>query len=81
MPAPPAFPSPDPTCPGTPKKVRGPGALPVTQKAVEIHQELAAASPGRYRPGLARSLTRLAEFLTELGRTAEAEKIRAEAGS
>jgi hypothetical protein len=23
MPAPPAFPSPDPTCPGTPKKVRG----------------------------------------------------------
>ena len=25
MPAPPDFPSPDPTGPGTPKKVRGPG--------------------------------------------------------
>jgi len=35
MPAPPAFPSPDPTCPGTPKKVRGRADLEVGLPAVE----------------------------------------------
>ena len=43
MPAPPAFPSPDPTCPGTPKKVRGPRAnspLPRPSKLLGVRPRL-----------------------------------------
>lgn len=35
MPAPPAFPSPDPTCPGTPKEVRG-RILPAAQVGATV---------------------------------------------
>ena len=54
-------------------------ALPVTQEAVAIRRELAAASPDRYRPDLARSLTNLAEALMALDRTADANAARDEA--
>ena len=47
-------------------------ALPVTQEAVAIRRELAAAYPDRYRPDLARSLTNLGVRFSELGRPAEA---------
>ena len=47
-------------------------ALQVTQEAVEIHRELAAAYPGRYQPGLAAALSNLAVRISELGRPAEA---------
>jgi hypothetical protein len=53
----------------------------VTQEAVTIRRELAAASPDRYRPELARSLSNLAAILDALGRTAEAEKIRNDAAA
>jgi hypothetical protein len=43
---------------------------------VAIRQELAAASPDRYRLDLATSLGRLAEILASLGRAEEAEEIR-----
>jgi uncharacterized protein HemY len=48
--------------------------------ATEIRRELAAAYPDRYRPDLARSLRVLAHALDDLGRTAEAEAVRREAG-
>jgi hypothetical protein len=51
----------------------------VTQEAVEIRRELAAAYPDRYRPDLARSLRVLANALDSLGSTAEAEAARHEA--
>ena len=51
-------------------------ALPVTEEAVAIRRELAAASPARYRPDLARSTRLLASTLESLGRTAEAEAAR-----
>ncbi len=38
-------------------------ALPVTGEAVAIPRDRAAASPSRYRPGLTRSLSRLAGIL------------------
>jgi hypothetical protein len=56
-------------------------ALPVIEEAVTIFRELAAASPDRYRPDVARSLTSLASRMAELGRIAEAETIRKEAGT
>ena len=55
-------------------------ALPVTEEAVVIWRELAEAYPDRYRPDLARSLRVLAHALDGLGRTAEAETVRREAG-
>jgi tetratricopeptide repeat protein len=56
-------------------------ALPVTEESVAIRRELAAASPDRYRPDLAGSLSGLAGVLASLGRTADAEKIRRDAAS
>jgi tetratricopeptide (TPR) repeat protein len=56
-------------------------ALPVTEEAVAARRELAAASPDRYRPDLARSLTSLAAILDALGRTDEAEKIQNDAAA
>ncbi len=53
--------------------------LPVTEEAVTIRRELAAARPGRYRPDLAQSLTNLAQALTALDRTAAANAARDEA--
>jgi hypothetical protein len=53
--------------------------LPVTQEAVAMYRELATASPDRYRPDLARSLTNLAEALTALDRIAAADTARDEA--
>jgi tetratricopeptide (TPR) repeat protein len=47
-------------------------ALPVAQEAVAIHRELAAASPDRYRPGLAASLSGLGVTFAALGRPADA---------
>jgi hypothetical protein len=52
------------------------GALPVEQEAVAIRRELAATSPDRFRPDLARSLTSLAGILTALDRTSEADAAR-----
>jgi len=54
-------------------------ALPVSQEAVTIHRELAAASPDRYRPDLAGSLTNLGVRLWALGRPAEALPVTEEA--
>ena len=54
-------------------------ALPVTQEAVAMYQELAAASPDRYRPDLAASLTNLGVWFSELGRPAEALPVTQEA--
>ena len=54
-------------------------ALPRTQEAVTTCRELAAASPDRYRPDLARSLTNLAELLVTLERKADAAAARIEA--
>ena len=51
----------------------------MTQEAVEIRRELAAAYPDRYRPDLAASLRVLANALDSLGSTAEAEAARHEA--
>ena len=47
-------------------------ALPVTEEAVAIYRELAAAYPDRYRPDLARSLSNLGAWFSALGRPAEA---------
>ena len=46
-------------------------ALPVTEEAVAMYRELAAASPDRYRPHLADSLTNLGVRFSELGRPAD----------
>ena len=54
-------------------------ALPVTEEAVAIRRELAAASPDRYRPDLARSLNNLRILLSKLGRPAEALPVTEEA--
>jgi hypothetical protein len=48
---------------------------------VEIRRELAAASPDRYRPDLAQSLTNLGVLLTQLGRPAEGKAAQKEAKS
>jgi hypothetical protein len=53
--------------------------LPVTEEAVAIRRELAAAMPDRYRPDLARSLRRIAGIYEDLGEAAKADAIRAEA--
>ena len=54
-------------------QVGGPAdALPVTEEAVAICRDLAAANPDRYCPVLARSLTNLAVRFSELGRPADA---------
>jgi len=47
----------------------------VTEEAVATYQELAAASPDRYRPDLAQALNNLAARLSELGRAVEVERI------
>jgi hypothetical protein len=54
-------------------------ALPVTEEAVAIRRELAAAMPNRYRPDLARSLTNLANALKSVGRTENANAAQTEA--
>jgi Tetratricopeptide repeat len=54
-------------------------ALPVTEEAVAIRRELAVASPDRYRPGLAASLSNLGAWFSELGRPAEALPVTEEA--
>ena len=54
-------------------------ALPVTEEAVAMYRELAAASPDRYRPDLARSLTNLGVQFSELGRPADALPVTEEA--
>ena len=47
-------------------------ALPVTEEAVAIRRELAAASPDRYRSALAESLSNLGVRFSALGRPADA---------
>jgi tetratricopeptide (TPR) repeat protein len=54
-------------------------ALPPTQEAVTAWRELAAASPDRYRPDLARTLNNLGLTFSELGRPAEALPVIQEA--
>ena len=54
-------------------------ALPVIEETVTIHRELTAASPDRYRPDLAQSLTNLGEVLEAVGRKADADAARDEA--
>ena len=54
-------------------------ALPVTEEAVTIRRELAAAKPDRYRPDLASSLTNLGIRFSELGRPADALPVTEEA--
>ena len=54
-------------------------ALPVTEEAVAIRRELAAASPDRYRPDLAASLNNLGVLFSELGRPADALPVAEEA--
>ncbi len=54
-------------------------ALPPTREAVAAYRELAAASPDRYRPDLARSLSNLAIQNSALGKDAEALAAREEA--
>ncbi len=54
-------------------------ALPVTREAVAAYRELAAASPDRHRPDLARSLSDLGVLLSELGRPAQALLVAEEA--
>jgi len=54
-------------------------ALPVTEHAVAIRRELAAANPDRYRPGLAASLSILGVALSALGRPADALPVTEEA--
>jgi hypothetical protein len=53
-------------------------ALPVTKEAVAMYRELAAASPDRYRPDLAQSLTNLGAMFSELGRQAERHRTTAD---
>jgi len=54
-------------------------ALPVTEEAVAIRRELAAANPDKYRPGLAASLLTLGPVLSELGHPAAALPVTEEA--
>jgi hypothetical protein len=54
-------------------------ALPVTEEAVAIYRELAAAAPDRYRPDLAASPGNLADALLALKRTTAADAARAAA--
>ena len=54
-------------------------ALPVSEEAVNMYRELAAASPDRYRPDLASSLTNLGNRFSELGRPADALPVTEEA--
>jgi tetratricopeptide (TPR) repeat protein len=54
-------------------------ALPVMQDAVVIRRELAAASPDRYRPALARALSNLGATLVTLGRPGDALQVNQEA--
>ena len=54
-------------------------ALPVTEQAVTMYRELAAANPDRYRPGLANSLSNLGVWFAELGRPADALPVTEEA--
>ena len=54
-------------------------ALPVTEEAVALYRELAAALPDRYNPDLARSLTDLGIRFSELGRRADALPVTEEA--
>ena len=49
------------------------------QEAVAIRRELAAASPDRYRPDLARSLANLGVWFSALGRPADALPVTEEA--
>jgi tetratricopeptide (TPR) repeat protein len=56
-------------------------ALPVTEEAVAIRRELAAASPDRYRPDLANSLDNLGIRFWELGRPALALPVSQEAAA
>ena len=55
-------------------------ALPVTEEAVAMYRELAAANPVRYRRDLARSLSNLGVTFSEFGRDREAAAASAEAG-
>ena len=54
-------------------------ALSAEQEATAIRRELAAASPGHYRPDLASSLSNLGVTFSELGRAAEALPVTQEA--
>jgi tetratricopeptide (TPR) repeat protein len=54
-------------------------ALPPAEEAVAMYRELAAASPDRYRPDLARSLGNLGVSFWELGRPADALPVTQEA--
>jgi hypothetical protein len=56
-------------------------ALPVTEEAVAIRRELAAASPDRYRPDLASALSNLGVLFSELGRPADALPVTEEAAA
>jgi hypothetical protein len=71
MPAPPAFPSPDPTCPGTLKKVRGGQKAPSSAKTVNAAR--GARFPGRTQNlalvPVARQLQELARRDPSSGRT------------
>ena len=51
----------------------------MTEEAVATYRELAAASPDRYRPDLARSLSNLGVAFSELGRPQEALPVTEEA--
>jgi tetratricopeptide (TPR) repeat protein len=53
-------------------------ALPITQEAVAVYRELAAASPDRFRPRLANALNNLGNRYSEAGRPADAAESRAE---
>ena len=54
-------------------------ALPVTEEAVAIYRDLAAADPDRYRSNLAGSLSNLGIWFAELGRPADALPVTEEA--
>ncbi len=54
-------------------------ALPVTREAIEIYRELAALSPDRYRPNLARSLGNLGRLYFQLGLPSDALRVTHEA--
>ena len=54
-------------------------ALPVTEEAVALYRELAAATPDRYRPDLADSLSNLGIWFSALGRPADALPVTEEA--
>ncbi|MGE5287406.1 MAG: hypothetical protein ACM3ML_09440 [Micromonosporaceae bacterium] len=54
-------------------------ALPPAEEAAAIRRELAAATPDRYRPDLADSLSTLADICEQLGQFARAGSLRTEA--